>query len=54
MKKITRKELITARFEVTQFFKELSAEDKQHALKALRYAMIIGNDQAVLNEFYQQ
>ena len=35
-------DVITGRFEVTQFFEELTPEDKAHALKAFRYALIQG------------
>tara|TARA_R100000231_G_scaffold114339_1_gene84997 strand:+ start:129 stop:425 length:297 start_codon:yes stop_codon:yes gene_type:complete len=38
MKKITKSELLKVRFEVTEFFNNLSEEDKQNCLGALAYA----------------
>jgi NifB/MoaA-like Fe-S oxidoreductase len=38
MRKITKSELLKARFEVTKFFNSLSEEDKENCLGALAYA----------------
>ena len=40
MRKITKSELLKARFEVTNFYNNLSEEDKQNCLGALAYAQV--------------
>ena len=41
MRKITKSELLKARFEVTNFYNNLSEEDKQNCLGALAYAQVL-------------
>ena len=54
MRKITKSELLKARFEITTFFDNLSEEDKENCLGALAYAQAPIKDLKEDFNFYGQ